>query len=88
MRRPKPADPNEPYLPSVYVLLVVVVLVVLVVLVLVLVVLTSREWKAGSAGNKSGFLNVAQPGPHGRPKMTPRAPTAARKSETNLRGTT
>ena len=48
---------------------------------------TSREWKAGSAGNKSGFLNVAQPGPHGRPKMTSRAPTAGRKSETNLCGT-
>ena len=39
MRRPKPADPNEPFIPSFYVLLVVVLLV-----------LTSREWKAGSAG--------------------------------------
>ena len=41
MRRPKPADPNEPYLPSFYVLVLVLVLL-----------LTSREWKAGSAGNK------------------------------------
>ena len=77
MRRFRPADPNEPYFPSFYVLLVVLVVVVVVVL-------TSREWKAGSAGNKRNpFIN---PAPNDDPTRTPNHSSRRRPRELQFGG--
>ena len=75
MRRPKPADPNEPFVPSFCLLVLVVVLVV---------VLTSREWKAGSAGNKRNpFIN---PAPNDDPTRTPNHSSRRRPRELQFGG--